>query len=185
MAGIFERIKQKFSKASAEMDKYQEAITFAEAGETEHALAAVAEQTEEEKVMQLLVVGQESAFSKEIVDYALDMAQRMSYEILALNTAPFSCNTFKLFENSREQLCEDFKNLSEKNAAMFQQAATEKGIAFDHIVMFSPTEEALQEVTRKNRNIAFVVSESLSGRSEDRVEDGERLRQNLYVYSMV
>lgn len=185
MAGFFGKIKQKFSKASAEMDKYQEAITFAEAGEPEHAMAAVAEQTKEEQVMQLLVVGRESSFSKEIVDYALDMAQRMSYEILALNTAPFSCNTFRLFENSRDQLCEDFKSLSAKNAALFQQAAAEKGIAFDHIVMFSQTEEALQEVTRKNKNIAFVVSESISGRAEDRVEDGERLRQNLYVYSMV
>ncbi len=119
MAGIFGRIKQKFSKASDEMDKYQEAITFAEAGEAEHALAAVSEQTEEQQTMQLLVVGRESTFSKEILDYALDMAQRMSYEILALNTAPLSCDTFKLFSNSRDQLCEEFKSLSEKNAAMF------------------------------------------------------------------
>jgi vacuolar-type H+-ATPase subunit D/Vma8 len=185
MAGILERIKQKFSKAGATMDKYQEAITFAEAGEAEHALAAVAEQTEEEQIMQLLVVGRESSFSKEIVDYALDMAQRMSYEILALNTSPLSCDTFKLFANSRDQLCEEFKSLSEKNAGLFQQAAAEKGVAFDHIVMFSETEEALQEVTKKNKNIAFVVAESISDRAEARVEDGERLRKNLYVYSMV
>lgn len=184
MAGIFERIKQKFSKASAEMDKYQEAITFAEAGEAEHAMAAIAEQTEEQ-IMQLLVVGRESTFSQEIVDYALDMAQRMSYEILALNTAPLSCDTFKMFSNSRDQICEEFKSLSEKNAALFQQAAAENGIAFDHIVMFNETEEALQQITKDNKNIAFVVSESIEDRAEDRVEDGERLRQNLYVYSMV
>jgi len=185
MAGIFGKIKQKLSKTSAKLDKYQEAITFAEAGEAEHAMAAVAEQTEEQQTMQLLVVGRESTFSKEILDYALDMAQRMSYEILALNTAPFSCNTFKLFANSRDQLCEEFKSLSEKNAAMFQQAAAEKGIAFDHIVMFSEAEEALQEVTRNNKNIAFVVSESIEDRAESRIEEGERLRQHLYVYSII
>ncbi len=61
----------------------------------------------------------------------------------------------------------------------------EKGIAFDHIVKFSETEEALQEVTRDNKNIAFVVSESLEDRAESRIEEGERLRTNLYVYSMV
>jgi len=185
MAGIFGKIKQKFSKTSAKLDKYQEAITFAEAGETEHAMAAMAEQTAEEQTMQLLVVGRESSFSKEIVDYALDMAQRMSYEILALNTAPFSCNTFKLFSNSRDQLCEEFKSLSEKNAAMFQQAAAEKGIAFGHIVMFGETKAALQEITRDNKNIAFVVSESIEDRDESRIEEGERLRKQLYVYSMV
>lgn len=185
MAGIFGKIKQQFSKTSAKLDKYQEAITFAEAGEAEHAMAAMAEQAEEEQTMQLLVAGRESTFSKEIIDYALDMAQRMSYEILALNTAPLSCDTFKLFANSRDQLCEDFKSLSEKNAAMFQQAAAEKEIAFNHIVMFSEADEALQEVTRNNKNIAFVVSESIEDRAESRNEEGERLRQHLYVYSIV
>ena len=185
MAGIFGRIKQKLSRTGDKMDKYQEAITFAEAGEAEHAIAAMAEQAEEQQTMQLLVAGRESTFSKEIIDYALDMAQRMSYEILALNTAPLSCDTFKLFSNSRDQVCKEFKSLSEKNAAMFQQAAAEKGIAFDHIVMFSEAEEALQEVTRNNKNIAFVVSESIEDRAESRIEEGERLRQPLYVYSVI
>ena len=185
MAGIFKRIQQKFSKASAKMDKYQEAITFAEAGEAEHALVAVAEQREEEMPMQLLVVGRESAFSKEIIDYALEMAHRMSYEILALNTAPLSCDTFKLFSSSRNQICEEFKSMSEKNAAMFKEAAIEKGIPFDHIVMFSEADEALQDITKENKNIAFVVSESIEDRAESRIEEGERLRQPLYVYSVV
>lgn len=185
MAGVFKRIKQKFSKAGAKLDKYQEAITFAEAGESEYAMAAVAEQRQEEKPMQLLVVGRESAFSKEIIDYALEMSQRMSYEILALNTAPLSCETFKMFSSSRNQLCEEFKSMSEQNAAMFQKAAAEKGIPFDHIIMFSEADEALQEVTKDNKNIAFVVSESIEDRAESRIEEGERLRQNLYVYSIV
>jgi hypothetical protein len=135
--------------------------------------------------MQLLVMGRESTFSQEIIDYALEMAQRMSYEILALNTAPLSCETFKLFSSSRNQICEEFKSMSEKNATEFQQAAAEKGIAFNHIVMFSEPEEALQDLSKENKNIIFVVSESIEDRAEDRIEEGERLRQNLYVYSIV
>ena len=185
MAGIFEKIKQKFSKTSAKLDKYHEAITFAEAGETGHAMAVVAEPAKEQKQMQLLVVGRESTFSKEIIDYAVEMAQRMSYEILALNTAPLSCETFQLFSSSRNQVCGEFKSMSEQNVNMFRQLAAENGIAFDHIVMFSETEEALQEVTRKNKNIAFVVSESIEDRIEDRVAEGERLRKNMFVYSVV
>lgn len=185
MAGIFGRIKQKLSRAGNKMDKYQEAITFAQAGESDYAVETMAEQREEQEPTRLLVMGRESDFSKEIVDYALDMAKRMSYEILALNTAPLSCETFKLFSSSRNQVCEEFKSMSEKNAGLFQEAASEKGIPFDHVVMFSEPDEALNIVTREHKDIAFVVSESVENRTESRIEEGERLRRNLYVYSMV
>jgi altronate dehydratase len=148
-------------------------------------METMAEQREEQAPTKLLVMGRESAFSKEIIDYSLEMAQRMSYDIMALNTAPLSCETFKLFSSSRNQVCEEFKSMSEKNAAMFQQAAAEKGIAFDHIVMFSETEEALESITKEHRDVAFVVSETVEDRAESRIEEGERLRSNLYVYSMV
>ena len=185
MAGIFGKIRQKLSRAGNKMDKYQEAITFAEAGESDYATETMAEQRVEQEPTRLLVMGRESDFSKEIIDYALDMAQRMSYEILALNTAPLSCETFKLFSSSRDQVCEEFKSMSEKNAGLFQEAAAEKGIPFDHVVMFSGPEEALESINREHKDIAFVVSESVEDREESRIEEGERLRRNLYVYSMV
>jgi len=77
MAGIFGRIKQKLSRAGSKMEKYQEAITFAEAGESEYAMETMAEQREEQEPTKLLVMGRESTFSKEIIDYALEMAQRV------------------------------------------------------------------------------------------------------------
>ena len=185
MAGIFGRIKQKLSRAGSKMDKYQEAITFAQAGESEYAMETMAEKKEAQAAIKLLVMGRESDFSKEIIDYALEMAERMSYEILALNTAPLSCETFKLFSSSRNQVCEEFKSMSEKNAGLFQEAAVEKGIPFHHIVMFSEPEEALQSITREHKDIAFVVSETVEDRADNRIEEGERLRTNLFVYSMV
>jgi altronate dehydratase len=184
MAGIFGRIKQKLSRAGNTMEKYQEAITFAQSGESEYAMVTMTEQREEQAPTKLLVMGRESTFSKEIIDYALEMAHRMSYDILALNTAPLSCETFKLFSSSRNQVCEEFKGMSEKNASLFQEAASEKGIAFDHIVMFSEPEEALESITKEHRNVAFVVSETVEDRVDSRIEDGERLRTNLFVYSM-
>ncbi|MBW2490904.1 MAG: hypothetical protein JRE65_07145 [Deltaproteobacteria bacterium] len=185
MAGILGRIRQKLSRAGSKMDKYQEAITFAQAGESEYAMEAMAEQKEEHAPTKLLVMGIESNFSKEIIDYALEMAQRMSYDIMALNTAPLSCETFKLFSSSRNQVCEEFKSMSEKNADLFKEAAAEKGIPFDHIVMFSEPEEALESITKQHKDIAFVVSETLEDRADARIEEGERLRTHLFVYSMV
>jgi hypothetical protein len=185
MGGIFGRIKQKLSRASSKIDRYQEAITFAEAGESDYAMETMTERREEQEPTRLLVMGRESDFSKEIIDYALEMAQRMSYEILALNTAPLSCETFKLFSSSRNQVCQEFKSMSEKSAGLFQEAAAEKGIPFNHVVMFSEPEEALESITREHKDIAFVVSESVEDRGESRIEEGERLYRNLYVYSMV
>jgi hypothetical protein len=185
MAGFFEKIKQKLSRTGNKLDKYQEAITFAQAGEPDYAMEAMADQKEAHAPTKLLVLGRESAFSQEIIDYALEMAQRMSYEIIALNTAPLSCETFKLFSSSREQVCEEFKRMSKKNAGLFQELADEKGIPFDHIVMFSEPEEALETINRENKDIAFVVSESVEDRTESVLEEGERLRRNVYVYSMV
>jgi hypothetical protein len=185
MAGIFGRIKRKLSRTGNKIGKFQEAITFAEAGESEYAMETMAGQKEEQAPSKLLVMGRESTFSNEIMDYALEMAQRMSYGILALNTAPLSCETFKLFSSSRDQVCAEFKSMSEKNAGLFQEAAAEKGISFSHIVMFSEPEEALESITKEHRDIAFVVSETVEDRADNRIEDGERLRTNLFVYSMV
>jgi hypothetical protein len=185
MPGIFGKIKQKLSRAGDQMEKYQEAITFAEAGESELAMETMAAQKEEPARAKLLVLGRESSFSKEIMDYALEMAQRMSYDILALNTAPLSCETFQLFSSSRKQICEEFSKISEKNAALFQEAAAAKEIPFEHVVMFSETEEALESITREHKDIAFVVSETIEDRAETRIEEGERLHTNLYVYSML
>ena len=67
MGGIFGRIKQKLSRASNKMDKYQEAITFAQAGEPDYAMDTMAEQAEqrvEQEPTRLLVMGRESDFFK-------------------------------------------------------------------------------------------------------------------------
>ena len=54
MSGFFGRIKQKLSRASSKMDKYQEAITFAQADESEYAMEAMAEKKEEQAPTKLL-----------------------------------------------------------------------------------------------------------------------------------
>lgn len=185
MAGIFGKIKQRILRLSGKMDQYQEAITFAEAGESEHALELLQEQPESKETAKLIVVGQEGTFSREMIDYALDMAKRMSYEIVALNTAPFSCDTFKLFSSSRDQLCMDFKELSTKNADIFQKEAARKEISFSHVIKFNEIDEAIASVCKEFGEVAFVVSESQEQQTDSRIEQGERLQQKLFVYSVV
>jgi predicted alpha/beta-fold hydrolase len=167
------------------MEKYPEAIAFAEEGQREDARYLLRAEQEEERPRKLLVVGRESHFSGEVTEYALEMAQRLSYEILALNSAPLSCETFKLAPFAHDKLCREFRSLSEKNVKAFQEKAEKMGIPFRHMVKFTPTDQALEEVTREFSDIEFVVSDTEEERAVERIEEGERPRRELYVYSML
>ncbi|MEJ2284281.1 MAG: hypothetical protein P8X85_11880 [Desulfobacterales bacterium] len=185
-ARIFGKLRNRTRKLMGRMDQYQEAITFAEAGQPEHVQEMLtADEGEEKTAAKLLVVGRESTFSREIIDYALEMAQRMSYEILALNSVALSCETFNLFSLSSNKLCQEFREISEENVRVFQQEAEKKGIHFSHVVKFVEPDEALAEIKREYKDIEFVISEAEEEQVTRRIEEGERARQDIFVYTMV
>jgi hypothetical protein len=185
MTRFIEKIRVAAKKLTGKMDQYNEAITFAEAGRQEHAQRLFQEKEVEKRPPKLLVMGRESTFSREVIDYALEMAQRMSYEILALNTAPLSCETFKIFSSSQKKLCQDFQTLAEENVKGFHEEATRMGIPFAHVVKFSEPDEALEEIKREYNDIEFVVSEAEEEQIANRTEEGIRARKEIFVYSMV
>lgn len=133
----------------------------------------------------LLVMGRESTFSGEVIDYAIDMARRMSFEILALNSAPLSCDSFNLFSTSRSKLCQEFQTISEKNALAFRQDAEANGIPFTHVVKFDEPDQALASVQREYGNIEFVISEAQPVTTVDQVAESNRPRSEVLVYSMI
>ncbi len=185
MSRFFGKIKEKMQKRSGKMDHYQEANENAKEGQKEYAREAVADEPTVEATGKLLVVGRESVFSPEIIDYALEMAERMSYEIIALNTAPLSCETFKLFSSSRNKICEDFEDLSKKNVRAFQKAAEKKDIPFTHVVKFSESYEVLKEVKVEIGEFEFVVSEMEDQENTSGTEDGEEAKREICVYSIM
>jgi DNA-binding NarL/FixJ family response regulator len=127
----------------------------------------------------LLVLGQQSEFPKDLVEYALDMAQRLSYEVVALNAAGFSKQTFRSFPGARDKVCQDFLAVSEDNAVPFREAAAEKGIPFSHLVKFSSADEAAAEVRDQVGDIDYVICES-----EERLEEPE-VRGPIVAYTPV
>ena len=184
MGGILGKIKQKVQKQSEKKDQSQEEITLGEAGQEALGQEALQTEPEPEAARKLVVVGRESVFSEGIIDYALEMAERMSYEIVALNTAPLSCETFKFFSSSRNKICEDFEDLSKKNVRTFQEAAEKKGIPFTHVVKFSESYEVLKEIRNEIGEFEFVVSESEDQAAVSRLENGEKAKSEIFVYSM-
>ena len=133
----------------------------------------------------LVVMGHESMFSDEVVDYAVDMARRMSYEILALNSAPLPCDSFNLFSSSRNKLCQEFKSSSENHVAGFRTAAEAKGVPFVHVVKFDEPEQALASLQKEFDHIEFVIADAQPQTAVDRVASSNRPKNELLVYSMI
>lgn len=185
MRRLFGKIKRGVTRAGHKLEDCQTRMAFAEGGVSEPEVLQEDASTEEHEPAKLLVMGKESTFSQDIIDYALEMAERLSYDILALNTAPLSCHTFKMFSSSHSKVCEDFKQLSNKNIRRFREAAEAQGINFEHVVMFNEAETALASITENDKSISFVISETVEDRDTHRIEEGERIRPSLYVYSVV
>jgi hypothetical protein len=173
-------------KFTGRIDRYQEVITFAEAGQPRSAQEwPVKEEDIDNASFRLLVVGRESTFSPEIIDYAVEMAQRMSYEILALNSVSLPRETFKLFSLSSNKLYQDFRKISEENVRLFREEAEKNGVAFSHVVKFIEPDDALEEIKKEYDDIEFVISEAEEEQINRRIDESERARRDIFVYTMV
>lgn len=183
MKAFLKRLFNKSRAFSEKMDVYQESITFAEAGETGPDADARPE-TETEQPGLLLVIGNGDTFSRRMIDYALEMARRMSYPILALNIAPLHEEAVRMFAPPRSKI-QEFEEKARENVRPFEAAARELGIEFSHTVKFGDTDSVIQEVGAEYGPIEFVISEPAEEQTAERPENENRPEKQLYVYSMV
>jgi hypothetical protein len=181
--GLFNRIKKQTKDIADKVEKTQEAITFAQAGHP--GLEDVPKSADPAVAGKLLVVGHETMFSQKVIDYALDMARRMSYEIVALNAAPLSCNAFKPFAASQKKLCNEFQQMSVEHVQRFKQDAEKIGVPFTHVVKFSEPEKALETIQHEYKPIDFVITDEQPVTSENRISETQRPSSQVYVYTMI
>ncbi len=184
MKPFLKRLFNKTRSFRKKMDEYQESITFAEAGEPMQSDTAAETEQPEEQPGLLLVIGNGNTFSQRVIDYALEMAQRMSYNILALNVAPLAQEAVRLFAPSKNKI-EEFEEKSRENARSFEEAAQKMGIGFTHTVKFGDTDSVVQEVGKEYGPVEFVISEPSEDQAAERPENENRPEKQLYVYSMV
>jgi DNA-binding response OmpR family regulator len=179
--------RNKVSDLSKKVDQYQEAITFAQADQHEHARKVLETKPVEKTPGKLVVVGTESDFSNDIITYALEMAHRMEFEIVALNTVPLSCKTPKLFSSTWKNLCEEFRTLSTANSKDFQDRAQKEGIKFTHAVDFEETDNALEKLRATYQNINLVIEAPEAPAAAPAVSTTKQKsqpRQGFLVYAM-
>ena len=185
MGRILGKIREKVSKASEKTERSRTASMNSDKEKNVHAGESREAESAAEPSRRLVVVGKESVFSKQIIDYALEMAERMSYEIVALNAAPLHCDTFRVFSESFKKICIDFEALSKENVTEFRKAAEQKGIPFTHIVKFSDSYEVLKEIKHEVGDFEFVVSEMEQSESTSASQDDENAKRKIFVYSII
>ena len=182
---FFNTLKTKLKKFSNKVDDYQETITFAQAG--------IDTQNSQQKEMtcvqsdrkNLVVASHDSRFSEDIVSYAIEMAQRMDYGIIAVNAANLTHDVTEFFSTSHEKLYKDFKETSIQNVEAFRKIAAEKGLKFAHTTKFSNIDHAIDEIVKECGQIEFIISENReSSQVRGVVENEKRIAQRLCVYSV-
>ena len=150
---IFLKRKKKKPSLRERIEKYTEAITFAEAG-IDETKDLVKEKAERARV---IVVGNEHTFSEVVQNYALGFAERLHYDIIALNVAPIE--QVKSLEPYCDSLCEQFKAKCCETVECFEEKCKNKNIKFTHVVRFGKVDDCISEVNNKFDKVEFVITE--------------------------
>ena len=106
----------------------------------------------------ILVVGKGHDFSREVVDYAIHLAERLDYDILALSVGAGPLRELR----DRET----FSKLSAGAVGGLSRKAEEKGIHCAHTIKFGDLGSAVEELSHETRRIEFVVADSETDRDE-------------------
>ncbi|WP_321493854.1 hypothetical protein [uncultured Desulfobacter sp.] len=133
----------------------------------------------------LVVATLESRFSDEMTSYALDMAKRMDYGIIAVNAANLTHDVTSFFSTTQEELYADFKETAAKNVVPFKEKAAEMGLKFAHTTSQADVDHAISDITNECGHIEFIISENKNPAAvRDAAVNQNRIAQRLCVYSV-
>ena len=119
-------------------DDYDEAmmaVTFAEAGAPEQAVEVMRQYGKRK----ILVVSQEDAFTEAVMEYATQLAERMGYDLIALNVG--AATSDKGLSAYQQHMQEEFQGRAAQAARVLEQKAAARNIRLTHVVKFGEVAE--------------------------------------------
>jgi nucleotide-binding universal stress UspA family protein len=157
---------------SERAQQYMQAITFAEEGEHQYAKEALEEAEPAARpadTKSILVLGNEDTFPDYLIDYAVDMAERFDYEIIALNALPMSRKT-RVLSGFADEIGERFRTNAGNAGEVFRKRAEERGVRFRQEIELMSEQKAIRHLHKKEDNIEFVLTEPENASSEQAPE---------------
>jgi len=129
------------------------AAAFAEAGEHETAHRIITPGKETRKI---LVIGHGESFSEKLSSYALDMARRLDFELVALNvtSAPLS-----LFGEKRDAAIAAFTEGAQRSGAVLQEKAAANGIVLTQRVEIANQDAMVEKLHSQDSGLRYVLTE--------------------------
>lgn len=166
---MIKRIKGLFSKRSDEdifvrrsrtggaarrLERYAEAAALAEGGAQDLAREIIRREIREHP--KILVVAEGSTFPIRLVEFAVGLAKRMGYEIVALNCAGFSQERSGAHMKA---LFQQFKERAVQGGELLASRAAEEGVPFSQIVRPDSVAQCVRDLEREMSRLQIVLTE--------------------------
>ena len=108
----------------------------------------------------LLVIGSDASFSDILIEYSLDMAERMGYSIIAVNLQ-VHFGKWHIFSDPSYYMTDDAKVKTDREEAKagFEQMAKDRGISFEHMVKIGDFDRVAKAICKERDDIDLVLLE--------------------------
>ncbi|MDW7771379.1 MAG: universal stress protein [Desulfobulbaceae bacterium] len=133
------------------------AVAFSDAGEYETARSIIDRNKGRRTI---LVFANGDSFSENLNDYALEMAKRLDYELLALHVteAPLA-----LSDEKRETAMSAFRESCLKNVKTLGQRADKIGVSFNHVIECGNPDSVVAKLHARYPGMRYVLTEPAPG----------------------
>jgi hypothetical protein len=95
-----------------------------------------------------------------VVNYAVNLAERLGYDLIALNVGAGRLGQGMFQAPYRHYLEEKFKKQAKTAAAQIQARLSAKGLSFEHLVRSGELGAAVEALNHEKRRIEFVLNAS-------------------------
>jgi Universal stress protein family len=160
------------SSLQDDYDQAMMAIAFAEAGVPEQAREVMRQRGRRK----ILVVTRENAFTEPVMEYATLLAERMGYELIALNVGTIASDNAA--SGYRQHMQEEFQQRAAASFAVLQARAAARNIVVTHVVKFGDVGRAVEDINREYRRVELLITDSRAR------EEEVAARVNLPVFSL-
>lgn len=108
----------------------------------------------------ILVVGKGENLNIEALDYAVNLAERLGYGLIALSVNPALAPKKRFISPYQRYLRQKFSQRALAAGEAAQKQAASKGISFEQVVKFGDLGRAVAEVNRQVKRIEFVITQA-------------------------
>lgn len=126
----------------------------------------------------ILVVGRGDTLDEEAIDYAVNLAERLGYDLIGLNVDPMLGQKSRFFSPYKYHLREKFAQHAQTVGEKIKKKLAQRGIGFEQVVKFGDLGKAVAEVNQQIKRIEFIITQA--GIKEAEVNGGI----NLPVFSI-